>query len=216
MGRTTNGDNCGQYANTTNANAFWALREVGGGYYQLQNQGTGLYLDGVGRTTDGAAVGQYAATTNPNSHWAVEPYDGDYYRIRNRSTSLYLDGVGRTTNGADVAQYANTTNTNAQWSFGLPAASAARTATTLAAQPAAADQRVLLYPNPVRDVLHIGRPQASQAAQVRVLSVTGQLVRSLSLTGADTPVAVADLPGGLYLLEVTTATETTRSKFVKE
>ncbi|WP_161807033.1 RICIN domain-containing protein, partial [Hymenobacter sp. AT01-02] len=36
MGRTTNGDNCGQYGNgTTSFNAFWALREVGSGYYLL-------------------------------------------------------------------------------------------------------------------------------------------------------------------------------------
>lgn len=211
MSRTTNGDNCGQYANTAHVNSFWALREVGSGYYQLQNQGTSFYLDGVGRTTNGATVAQYAATTNPNSHWAVEQYDGDFYRIRNRTTGLYLDGMGRTTNGADVAQYANTTNTNAQWSFGTPVA--ARTA--LATQTSAEAKAVQLYPNPVSEVLHISMPQGSAAAKARILNVTGQVLRTVALTGPETKLPVANLSAGLYFVEVTTPTETTRLRFVK-
>ncbi|WP_161806997.1 RICIN domain-containing protein, partial [Hymenobacter sp. AT01-02] len=174
----------------------------------------GLYLDGMGRTTNGATAGQYGNSGSPNQHWAVEQFDGDFYRIRNRTTSLYLDGMGRTTNGADVGQWANTTNANAQWGFGSPAA--ARMATTLAAQPATADASPTLYPNPVRDVLHINLPQSSRDTRARILNMTGQVVRSLPLTGADGALDVHDLPSGLYLVELATATQTTRLRFVKE
>ena len=215
VGRTTNGDNASQYASTTHPNSFWALREMGAGYYQIQNKSTGMFLDGLGRTTDGAAAVQWANTTSTNAQWAVEQFDGNYYRLRNRTTSLYLDGAGRTTNGSDVAQYANVTDTDAQWSFPTPAA--ARMATTLAAQPATEETKtVLFYPNPVKDVLHIRLPQSGQAAEVRVLNSVGQVVRTTSLAGAAGELSVRDLATGLYLIEVQTKTETTRSKFLKQ
>jgi hypothetical protein len=216
VGRTTNGDNASQYANTTNANSYWALREMGAGFYQIQSKSTGMYLDGLGRTTDGAAAAQWANTTSTNAQWAIEQFDGDFYRLRNRTTSLYLDGVGRTANGSDVAQYANTISTNAQWSFPNPVA-ARLTATTLAAQPAAEDAKaLLLYPNPVQDVLHIQLPRGSQATQARLLNTLGQVLRSIPLSGLNSQVAVRDLPSGLYLLEIQGAGETSRARFLKE
>ncbi|MDO7848472.1 RICIN domain-containing protein [Hymenobacter sp. M29] len=211
VGRTTNGDNASQYANTTHPNSFWALREMNGGYYQLQNRNTGMFLDGMGRTTDGSVCGQWASTNNTNAQWAVEQFDGDYYRLRNRTTNLYLDGVGRTTDGSDVAQYANTTHPNAQWSFGIP--SAARTA--LATQGATKPEPVQLYPNPVSDILHIRLTQGTITAQARILNVTGQVLRTVALTGPETKLPVANLSAGLYLVEVTTPAETTRLRFLK-
>lgn len=215
VGRTTNGDNASQYASTTHPNSYWALREIGAGYYQIQNKNTGMFLDGLGRTTDGSAAVQWANTTDPNAQWAVEQFDGNFYRLRNRTTNLYLDGVGRTVNGSDVAQYANTTSTNAQWSFPNPVA--ARTATALAASSAAeAPKAVLFYPNPVSDVLHVRLAQAGEGNQARILNSIGQLLRSVPLTGADSQLNVSDLPSGLYLIEVQTKAETTRSRFLKE
>nr|WP_245531707.1 RICIN domain-containing protein [Anaerophaga thermohalophila] len=73
MGRTTNGDNCGQYANTTHVNAQWSLESSGDGYYRLRNRGTGMYLDGMGRTTNGDPAGQYANTTHVNAQWRFVP-----------------------------------------------------------------------------------------------------------------------------------------------
>jgi hypothetical protein len=73
MGRTNNGDNAGQYANTTHVNAQWSLEAAGDGYYRLRNRGTGMYLDGYGRTTSSSAVSQYANTTHPNAQWRFVP-----------------------------------------------------------------------------------------------------------------------------------------------
>jgi hypothetical protein len=216
MGRTGNGDNCGQFGSgTTSFNAFWALREVGSGYYQLQNRGTGLYLDGMGRTASGAVCGQFSSSGSPNQHWAVEQFEGDYYRIRNRASNLYLDGLGLSANGSNVSQWPNTSSTNAQWGFGSPATTA-RLAASLAAQLVAPESAASLYPSPVADVLHIRLPPDSRAAQVRVLDVAGRVLRKLSLNGSNSSLDVHDLPSGLYLVELTKATEITRLKFVKE
>lgn len=85
-------------------------------YYQLQNRGTGLVLDGYGRTANGDDCAQYSSSTNHvNSHWEMISM-GSYYQFQNRGTGLLLDGMGRTANGSDVGQWANTTHVNSQWS----------------------------------------------------------------------------------------------------
>ncbi|WP_016777070.1 glycoside hydrolase family 11 protein [Anaerophaga thermohalophila] len=116
MGRTENGADLGQYANTNHENSHW-IREVSDGYERFKNRATGLYIDGMGRTTNGDNCGQYANTTHVNAQWSLESSGDGYYRLRNRGTGMYLDGMGRTTNGDPAGQYANTTHVNAQWRF---------------------------------------------------------------------------------------------------
>ena len=116
MGRTSNGSELGQYANTTHENAQW-IREASGGYERFKNRGTGLYIDGMGSTNNGANCGQYANTTHVNAQWSLEDSGNGYYRLKNRGTRMYLDGFGRTSNGSAVSQYSNTTHVNAQWRF---------------------------------------------------------------------------------------------------
>lgn len=116
MARTADGEDLGQYANTTSENAQW-IREAANGFERFKNRATGLYIDGMGRTTNGQNVGQYANTTHNNAQWSLESAGDGYYRLKNRGTGLYMDGYGDSTNGSAVRQYANTTHVNAQWRF---------------------------------------------------------------------------------------------------
>jgi hypothetical protein len=116
MGRSSNGSDLGQYANTNSENAHW-VREAANGFEQFRNRGTNMYIDGYGRTANGDNVAQHANTTHVNAQWSLEASGDGYYRLRNRGTGLYMDGYGRTTNGSAVSQYANTTHVNAQWRF---------------------------------------------------------------------------------------------------
>jgi hypothetical protein len=70
MGRTTNGEACGQWASSSSNNQQWE-RISTSGYYQFRNRATGLYLDGMGRTSNGSDVGQWANTTHVNSQWSL-------------------------------------------------------------------------------------------------------------------------------------------------
>ncbi|MCL6590924.1 MAG: RICIN domain-containing protein [Firmicutes bacterium] len=114
MGRTSWGNNAGQWSNSTSYNQQWVL-EAAGSYYRIKNRATGLYLDGMGRTSNGSICGQwgYDSTSN-NQQWAQETV-GSYYRFKNRATGLYLDGMGSTSNGADLCQWGNSGSTNQQW-----------------------------------------------------------------------------------------------------
>ena len=68
--------------------------------------------------------------------------------------------------------------------------------TALAVQPGRAAALALsAYPNPVRDVLHIS--SAEKAARYTLYNATGAAVKQIS--GSE--VSVADLPGGVYLLQ---------------
>ncbi|AXP81339.1 Arabinoxylan arabinofuranohydrolase precursor [Mariniflexile rhizosphaerae] len=86
-------------------------------YYQIQNRGTGLVMDGYGRTGNGDACSQYAnSTTHDNSYWEMVDVGSGYVQFVNRGTGMILDGMGRTANGSDCGQWANTTSNNSHWS----------------------------------------------------------------------------------------------------
>lgn len=71
MGRTSNGSDAGQWANTTHNNAKWEFVPTGS-YYYLVNRGTGMKLDGYGRTTNGDVCAQYSgSTTHYNAQWQL-------------------------------------------------------------------------------------------------------------------------------------------------
>lgn len=116
MGRTGDGSDLGQYANTNSENAHW-VREAANGFERFKNRGTNMYIDGYGRTANGDVIAQHANTTHVNAQWSLESSGDGYYRLKNRGTGLYMDGFGRTSNGSEVSQYANTTHVNAQWRF---------------------------------------------------------------------------------------------------
>ena len=212
MGRTTNGDACGQYGNTTHHNSHWQLIDVGSGYYQLRNRGTGLFLDGMGRTANGDDVGQWANTTHHNSHWSLEQYSGSYYRLQNRGTGLYLDGMGRTSNGSAAGQWANTTHPNAQWAMINVGARQTAEVEEELTEPGS----ITLYPNPVTDVLNIQLDTNDEPALARIFNVSGKLVMSKRLMELDNQIKVQKLKGGIYVVEVTAASGVSRLKLVKQ
>jgi hypothetical protein len=217
LGATTNGSNVGLWAATNSFNSHWDLVEAGNGYYQLQNRRTALYLDGMGRTTDGSAVGQLGGATSSNSQWTVEPFDGVYYRIQNRATGLFLDGLGYTTNGADAGQWSNTTHANSQWEFVNTSATATDDADKIVGvEGALTSQATLFYPNPTGKVLTIQFKGQEKFGEAQILNMSGQVMKSAHLVGQENNVEVGELPDGLYIVEVTTNSGTTRSKLIKQ
>jgi hypothetical protein len=204
MGRTTNGEACGQYANTTSVNAQWEMISAGS-YYQFRNRGTGMLLDGMARTTNGSDVGQYANTTSNNSQWSVQQYSGNYSRIQNRGTGLYLDGMGRTTDGSACGQYANATSVNAQWQLIAVSASASmRTAAT--AEQIIPDEEIAInvYPNPATSMVTITLAGSYKDGNkiVDLLDISGKTVLSEKFSGTMHTLNMGALPQGMYMLKV--------------
>lgn len=205
MGRTVNGEACGQYANTTHVNAQWEMISTGS-YYQFRNRGTGMFLDGMGRTTNGSDAGQWANTTHANSQWSVQQYDGSYYRIQNRGTGLYLDGMGHTSNGSVCGQYGNTTHVNAQWqlvSVSSAATMAVNEQTSPEAQTSEVSASVSVYPNPATDAITIVLPSAYDGEKVANLhDGTGKVAVSDKFSDTQHTMYIGDLRKGTYILKI--------------
>jgi hypothetical protein len=211
MGRTVNGDACGQYGNTSHVNAQWEVIDVGSGYSQLRNVGTGLYLDGMGLTANGSDCGQYANTTHVNSHWSLQQYSGVYYRIQNRGTGLFIDGMGRTANGDAAGQYANTSHVNAQWQ--LITASGSRQA----GAEVELSENFKIFPNPTADVLNIDLGQElTIGAGVVIYDNAGKQVFAAKLISSKTPIDVSNFKTGIYIVKSTNNDKTFTSKFLKK
>jgi pectinesterase len=211
MGRTVNGDACGQYGNTSHVNAQWEVIDVGSGYSQLRNVGTGLFLDGMGLTANGSDCGMWANTTHVNSHWSLQQYSGVYYRIQNRGTGLFIDGMGRTANGDAAGQYANTSHVNAQWQ--LITASGSRQA----GAEVELSENFKIFPNPTADVLNIDLGQElTIGAGVVIYDNAGKQVFAAKLISSKTAIDVSHFKSGIYILKSTNSEKTFTTKFLKQ
>ncbi len=104
-------------SNKTVTASFSEIQDPSSSFVQIQNRGTGLFLDGMGRVANGEACGQWANTSHVNSHWEVLDVGSGYYQLQNVGTGLLLDGMGRTNNGGDCGQWANTTHFNSHWTM---------------------------------------------------------------------------------------------------
>lgn len=222
MGRTTNGDAAGQYANTNHYNSHWELIDVGSGYYQLRNRGTGLFLDGMGHTTNGDDVGQWANTTHQNSHWSLQQYSGSYYRLQNRGTGLYLDGMGRTGNGDAVGQWANSGSHNAQWQMISVSGSAIASSSfndnfNLKVEKYEELNGAQVYPNPVSDVLNVSFPsEFKDVANVQLIDAAGSVAQETAISRINPKLNLTSLANGLYILIIDDGTNVVKQKVIIE
>ena len=76
-----------------------------------------------------------------------------------------------------------------------------------------------LAPNPATNYLRINIPTLMDRGVLQVTSLTGQVVREIQLTGQASvhiELSVADLPRGMYLIQLRTENEMFRSKVVLE
>ena len=76
-------------------------------------------------------------------------------------------------------------------------------------------QALTLYPNPVKNSLHIQSPLASELSY-RIYDLTGKALSTHHQTGQSHSIDVSGLAKGIYLLKVTHKNNTTAMQFVKE
>lgn len=195
MGRTSNGSDVGQYANTTHVNSQWTL-ESAGSYYKLKNRGTGLYLDGMGRTVNGEACGQWANSSSYNQQWERISISG-YYQFKNRATGLFLDGMGRTVNGDACGQWGNTTHVNSQWSMTSIKSTGAMISDN--------NKDLQIYPNPAvggKFTIDLSGMEMEGHVNVEVYSFNGSQIFGETYQGTDKIELDLPLNSGIYLVRV--------------
>jgi hypothetical protein len=74
------------------------------------------------------------------------------------------------------------------------------------------DNRIFVYPNPVKDFLTINNDNGLKIKSMEIYSLTGQLITSHK---GDLQINTNHLPKGAYLLKINTDSQTIFSKFIK-
>lgn len=82
VGRTGNGAVCGKWAGSSSNNQKFSIIDLGNGYYKIQNQANGLYLDGYGGV-HGSDIRFHESSSNNNQQWAFVPLGVIFWEHRN-------------------------------------------------------------------------------------------------------------------------------------
>lgn len=79
------------------------------------------------------------------------------------------------------------------------------------------DSYFTVYPNPANDVLFIKNNNFNNAdIKVKIVSVTGAVVKEMSAQNEITPISVAALQSGMYIVEAISSEGTSYHKFIKK
>jgi hypothetical protein len=80
------------------------------------------------------------------------------------------------------------------------------------------NNKILVYPNPVSDYIKIKVPENVNGKSISVFTIFGRKLmdKTISKKIKDVELDCADLPSGIYILQLNTESETYRTKFVKK
>jgi len=202
MGRTNNGDNCGQWSNSGSYNQQWVLETVGS-YVKIKNRGTGLYIDGMGRRTNSSIAGQSSSSTSNNQQWQ-QVTAGSYIKFKNRGTGIYLDGLGKTINGSDLGQYKTSSNNNQQWTITTVAGpQQVKSVTTEIATVEQAENQLSLYPNPFSSTFELKCDKPGEIMSIEVFDMMGKKVETIKGSAiSNSMVLGSSLKPNMYIVQV--------------
>ena len=75
---------------------------------------------------------------------------------------------------------------------------------------------VRFFPNPADDFLRVELPEGMQGAQMRIISADGRSIREQEISGPVSEISLEGIPPGMHLLEINSAGEVLRNKFVRK
>ncbi|WP_027381554.1 T9SS type A sorting domain-containing protein [Chryseobacterium daeguense] len=75
------------------------------------------------------------------------------------------------------------------------------------------DNRVQVYPNPVKDMFKINNPEKIKISNVEIIDISGKIIKNLK---ASEEYNVSDLPKGNYILKIKSSEATKITKLIKQ
>ena len=73
-----------------------------------------------------------------------------------------------------------------------------------------------VYPNPVKDQISVSSTADLENAQLSIYNTAGALVKTVQLNNGQNTINVGNLASGMYVMEVKSASQTGKLKFIKE
>ncbi len=168
----------------------------------------------TGNTNIGVTVNTSTLTID-NSKWANAVAFETYNQKVLTDVAIYGTGDGTAANSKTTVQYA--TGSTSVYAIGYDGLKklvypAVDSFATLAISEINADaedkNNVVVYPNPVKDVLHIKLKEYDVPIEAQVFDINGQILLSQKIMGSDPVLNVSQLAGGLYIVKVKEANRT--------
>jgi hypothetical protein len=179
----------------------WRIEDAGNGIYNLIAVHSGKALDVAGNSTqDGADVHQWDNYNLASQQWRFVEVGSGYFKIENNNSSKVLDVYGAsTTNGAYVKQYTYTADPHQQWAVvNLSGMRTSQQAKVLASDQS--QEEILLFPNPVEDVLNIILKQPT--GKLEITNSFGLTVYEQEIKSKNLQLNLSSLASGVYVVRI--------------
>lgn len=204
VGATSNGASIIQSPFNGNDNQQFELTDRGDGTYSIiaKHSSKGIDVQDVSMSP-GALLHQWDYVGGENQQFILVPTDNGYYKLMTEHSGFIVDVSGNTS-GEQLKQWWNHNGANAQWQLkeaGVVLAGNEVSSST--------DIQVSLFPNPVQDKLQIHCSEAIE--YLELLTTSGQEL----LKTSSAELMVNQLPKGMYIVRVYTASSIKISSFIK-
>lgn len=210
-----------------------------GGYapVQIANKGVELPLMTIGvipGVKENGTTGNDLAATKPvvNATWTTT-HSGNLTNVEYDITPMWTSAME--VNGFDRTKQFVSKYTSNRWEVNTPAAATAVgtlfsgtqagvksfgifsifDATAISVKDVHTGRQISVYPNPTTDVLRFSLNGAANV-QATILSTTGSVVGTATLNAANNTMQVAQLPAGVYYIQLAGADVNGTAKFVKQ
>jgi hypothetical protein len=164
---------------------------------------------GVGVTVNSGTL------TIDNSKWVNAVAFETYNQKTLTDVAIYGTGDATAANSKTTVQYA--AGSTSVYAVGYDGSKklvypAVDTATTLGISNINTDtesqNNVLIYPNPVKDIMHIKLKEYSGPIEAQMFDINGRMLLNQKMIGNDSALNVSQLTGGLYFVKVKAANRT--------
>jgi len=168
----------------------------------------------TGNTNVGVTANTSTLTID-NSKWANAVAFETYNQQTLTDVAIYGTGDATSANSKTTVQYA--TGSTSVYAVGYDGSKklvypAVDVATTLGINAINTDaegkNNVVIYPNPIKDALHIKLKENNGPKEVQVFDINGRMLLNQKINGNDQVINVSQLAGGLYFVKIKAANGT--------
>jgi hypothetical protein len=205
-----------QMTDNDGANQQWVVARISGVDYKIVNAYSGKAMDVIGNSTsNGALIEQRTfSSTDTSQVWTITDFGDGKYMIIGKASGRSLDVPGASTaDGIQLEIWTSNKGNNQRFIF-TRLKSALSESSSGKIKSGISGSAIMLYPNPVTDVLTISLP-GTEGANVKIYNAQGMLVSAKYTESNSLSLDMKDYPAGVYIIKITYEQQVTSEKIVK-
>ncbi|KAA1247529.1 T9SS type A sorting domain-containing protein [Aquimarina sp. RZ0] len=195
----------------------WVFIHQGNNEYTIRNSGTGRYLQvDNSACTNNANVSTGTSSSGNNRKWKIAQNGGNYSIKPVHCSNLGMDRHNGATNANAQIFWFNSNSNNEKWNIQFY--SSAKASGSDVTPESLANGKVMLYPNPAKDILNISLGNSSTYNSIQIIDMLGKVHQKQTINNSDFSgqLKIANLNAGIYFVRLTGDTESKSLRFVKQ